>query len=96
MENIELPELVNVFLVDQNFNETLLTAKINAAVTDLLMNNTAFLYQVLYRIDVKEEKVKRVFLDSPLLEVAAERITLLIIERQKEKVYWRSKYSKGE
>ena len=40
----------------------------------------------------KEEKVKKAFADNPLLEVAAERITKLIIERQIEKIQWRTNY----
>ena len=93
MENKELPELVNSFLKTNGLAEPALEKKIYNAVLDLLLNNTAFLYQVLYRIDVKEEKVKNSFLDSPQAEVAAERITALIIERQQEKIQWRRKYS---
>ncbi len=96
MENIELPELANSLLLTKGLNEVELRLKIYNAVLNLLLNNTAYLYQVLYRIDVKEEKVKESFLDSPLVEVAAERITTLIVNRQIEKIQWRAKYSQSE
>jgi hypothetical protein len=94
-EDKEFSELINTYLVSKNPEEAF-KAKLYPMVLNLLMNNTSLLYQVLYRIDVKEEKVKSVFVDNPLVELAAERITMLIIERQKEKIQWRNKYSEGE
>jgi hypothetical protein len=91
MDKETLPELINNFLTkkedQQSFRDKLYTI-----IQDLLMNDTGHLYQALYRIDVKEEKVKKVFEDNPLLEVAAERITQLIIDRQIEKIQWRERY----
>ncbi len=89
----DLPELVNSFLVGKVENDVLLRQKIRHAVLELLMGNISHLYQVLYRIDVKEEKVRNAFSDNPLAEVAAERIATLIIDRQLEKMKWRQKYS---
>jgi hypothetical protein len=89
----ELPELVNLFLIGKTENDIVVKEKIYQAVLELLMGNIAHLYQVLYRIDVKEEKVRDAFFDNPLAEVAAERITSLIIDRQLEKIKWRQKYS---
>jgi hypothetical protein len=88
----ELSELVKTYLVSKNSDEEF-KAKLYPIVVDLLMNNTSQLYQVLYRIDVEEAKVKNAFVDNPLAELVAERITMLIIERQKEKIQWREKYS---
>jgi hypothetical protein len=88
----ELSEFINTYLVAKNAEEEF-QAKLYPIVLEFLMNNTSKLYQVLYRIDVKEEKVKSAFVDNPVVEVAAERITMLIIERQKEKIQWREKYS---
>ncbi|HSZ24547.1 MAG TPA: hypothetical protein VK766_02455 [Cytophagaceae bacterium] len=90
-----LPVLINDYLFLKGEDENL-KEKISKKVEELLMHNTAYLYQILYRIDVREEKVKNVFIDSPLVNVAAERITNLIIERQKEKIQWREMYSKRE
>ena len=89
----DLPELVNSFLIGKVENDVLLRQKIRHAVLELLMGNISHLYQVLYRIDVKEEKVRNAFSDNPLAEVAAERIATLIIDRQLEKMKWRQKYS---
>ncbi|HWZ21796.1 MAG TPA: hypothetical protein VNW06_04035 [Cytophagaceae bacterium] len=89
----DLPELVNLFLIGKTVNDILVREKIYQAVLELLMGNISHLYQVLYRIDVKEEKVRNAFSDNPLAEVAAERITTLIIDRQLEKIKWRQKYS---
>jgi hypothetical protein len=91
----ELSELVNTYLVAKNSEEEFKT-KLYPVVLELLMNKASQLYQVLYRIDVKEEKVKNAFVDNPLAELAAERITMLIIERQKEKIQWREKYSSDQ
>ena len=88
----ELSEFINTYLVAKNAEEEF-QAKLYPIVLEFLMNNTSKLYQVLYRIDVKEEKVKSAFVDNAIVEVAAERITMLIIERQKEKIQWREKYS---
>lgn len=85
-----LPEIINSFTEgqDQEFHK-----KLYPVVLDLLMNNTSFLYQALYRLDVKEDKVKKAFEDNPEAELAAERISVLIVDRQKEKLIWRKKYS---
>lgn len=50
---------------------------------------------ILYRIDVKEQKVKEALANEPLTE-AAESIANLIINRQLEKVETRSKYGTGQ
>lgn len=48
---------------------------------------------ILYRIDVNEEKVKSILAESPIKE-ATDRIAELIIERQHQKLITRKKYSK--
>lgn len=90
-DNNTIPELINSFLSKGGDRQAFFD-KLYPIVSDLLLNDTAHLYQALYRIDVKEEKVKKAFEDNPLLEIAAERITKLIIERQIEKIQWRMKY----
>ncbi len=49
------------------------------------------LWNVLYRIDVAEKKVKEVIATTPYTEHAA-RIADLIIQRQQEKIISRKKY----
>ncbi len=92
MNNTGLPELIDSFLKGPGKEDVVLREKIYQTVLDLLMNNTSYLYQVLYRIDVPENKVKEAFKDNPLAEIAADRITILIIDRQLEKIHWRKKY----
>ncbi len=91
----QLPELIKTLFLNEE-KEGSIKSKLYPVVQELLLHDTARLYQVLYRIDVKEEKVKKAFDDNPLLEVVAERITNLIIERQMEKMQWRKKYSSRE
>ncbi len=92
MKDQDLPALVTAFLVSEGKDEGFVK-KLYPIVLELLLHDTTRLYQALYRIDVKEDKVKNAFADNPLAEVAAERITALIMERQVEKIQWRKKYS---
>lgn len=54
-------------------------------VYDLLLHNFNKLVQLLYRIDVSEQKLKTLLNENPQTD-AAVIITDLIIERQKEKI----------
>jgi hypothetical protein len=90
-----LPELVSLYL-DTTAASPDLDQRLYQAVLDLLLHDTAALYQVLYRIDVSEAKVKAVFEDAPLAEEAASRIVALIMARQQEKLYWRRKYQSDD
>jgi hypothetical protein len=57
----------------------------------LLHSNPALLMSIIYKIDVSERKVRRVFEDESGVDLVA-RLTELIIERQLEKVRIRKQY----
>ena len=95
MENNQLPELVKSFLDSKGVEEEL-KEKIYQAVLALLMYDTTKLYNVLYRIDINESLVKQAFNDSPTAETAASRLTALIIERQLQKIEFRTRYPKND
>lgn len=59
----------------------------------LLDHDMERLLQVLYRIDVHEEKVKEVMTTYAVEELAAE-LAQLVIERLRQKVYYRNKYGR--
>lgn len=61
-----------------------------AAINNLLHNDFSKLLQILYRIDVDENKLKRALFESTL--PAAEIIADLIIERMLQKIHFRKMY----
>jgi hypothetical protein len=72
-----------------NFKE-LLTAHL----VNLLLNQTEYLWQQLYRMDVDERKVKALFDMNNPKEIAP-ALADLIIERQMQKIATKKKYSGG-
>lgn len=61
-------------------------------VAQLLDHDMEKLLQILYRVDVSESKVKRILsLSDP--EHLCNELTHAIIDRMKQKLYYRSKYS---
>lgn len=61
-----------------------------AVINNLLHNDFSKLLQILYRIDVDENKLKRALFESTL--PAAETIADLIIERMLQKIHFRKMY----
>ena len=79
---IKVAELLSVSLkTDENENIRLIFDRIN----ELLQKDFPALLNILYRIDVNEEKLKSLLKSQPGTD-AAVLITQLIIERQKEKL----------
>ena len=70
---------------------TLIKEILSERIRYLIDTNVEQLMQVLYRIDVNEQKVKEIIAVQPL-DVAIELIAELIIERQLQKVSTRLKY----
>ena len=60
----------------------------------LASNHFEDLLRLLYRIDVSEEKV-RAMLKSSRGQNSSAIIASLIIERQKQKIYWRNKFKQN-
>ena len=65
-------------------------AQLVSVINDLLHNDFSKLLQILYRIDVDENKLKRALFESTL--PAAETIVDLIIERMLLKIHFRKMY----
>lgn len=64
--------------------------ELNVVITFLLEKDPERLFQGLYRMDVDEGKIKQAF--SQLSgERLVEKISVLIVARQKLKIYWREK-----
>jgi hypothetical protein len=66
---------------------------INQQVTHLLDHDINQLFNILYRIDISEHRVKDTFQHHNEHEAIAKQLTLLIIERLKQKIALRKKYS---
>ena len=70
-------------------NHDTLVKELTRAIEFLIEKDFEKLMHILYRIDVKEAKVKTVF---GLQHDVAQQIALLIIEREEQKVITRAKY----
>ena len=66
---------------------------IHDSVAALLDREINQLFQLLYRIDISEQAVKKVFLENNDKTHISEQLTHLIIERIKQKIALRKKYS---
>lgn len=64
-------------------------------IRDLIDHDFEQLLNILYRIDVSEEKIKKYLSENPPGEAPA-LIADLIIEREMQKVVTRMQYSRGE
>lgn len=62
-------------------------------VSYLLDHEINNLFQILYKIDISEHKVKSVFQNSSEQKNISIQLTALIIERLKQKIVLRKKYS---
>ncbi len=95
MPDNTLIEILNNQL-DTNFQETIpkqqLLEKLTLFIDDLIQNNFQKLVTILYKIDVNEKKLKQLLLESDGVN-AARIISMLIIERQQQKIESRKKFS---
>ncbi len=83
--DFDLPETVD--------NENL-KALLQARIVYLLMHDLPRLWNILYRIDVNERKVKQLF-EGNQAELIAPGLTDLILSRLREKAETRLKYRQG-
>ena len=77
--------------VESILDEKALLELFTKRVEEMMRDDLGLLLSSLYRLDVYEDKIQRA-LKSPTVP-AAEGIARLIIERQKEKILTRKKYS---
>lgn len=81
-------------LIQEVDNEEQLLQLIEQLVQELIDNDFEKLLLVLYRLDISEKKVKTA-LEVEGAENAANSIAKLILEREREKIKTREKYSDG-
>jgi hypothetical protein len=68
-----------------------LQEKIAAEVSYLLRNNPERLLNLMYRLDIDENKF-RFIIQNGLEANIAQQLAELVLEREMQKVYWRNKY----
>ncbi|MDB5273077.1 MAG: hypothetical protein JWO58_1444 [Chitinophagaceae bacterium] len=66
---------------------------IHRGISKLMSRDVQLLFQLLYRIDVKESLVKEIFQDSTQQDDLIHKLTLLVIARLKQKAEIRRNYS---
>jgi hypothetical protein len=93
-ESNETPgdDIVNLVLASkeiQVLQDDSILQSLAAYLNHLILTDFEALVQLLYRIDVSEEKLKKLLRDNPEMD-AGLMIAALIIERQKEKIISRS------
>ena len=68
-----------------------LQEKIASVISQLLRNNPERLLNLMYRLDIDENKFRFVIQNGPE-ENVARQLAELVLEREMQKVYWRNKY----
>jgi len=89
MDEHELRELLSK-QTDIEFSE-FLKAKVSAYINDLIRNDFQKLLRILYKIDVDEEKLKKILKEDTERD-AGEIIADLILEREKQKIETRKQF----
>ena len=84
---------LNTLQTSTSLDEDTVYSFIHNGLSDLLVRDVQLLFQLLYRIDVKENLVKEIFNRSEQSEDIVHQLTLLIIERLKQKAEIRRRYT---
>lgn len=96
---MEQPELLPENLWQENdeavLNDHAFRQKLEDGINNLILHNFEKLVQLLYRIDVYEDKLKGMLADNAN-EDAAKIIAALIIERQLQKIKSRAAFKKDD
>jgi hypothetical protein len=94
MQNEELIQTINTDLaitLSEKISAEALQAELSTYIDHLIKTDFEKLVALLYRIDVNEEKLKYFLIDHPN-EDAGNTIAALIIERQLQKIKFRSQF----
>lgn len=89
----DLLSKINALEKTDSWNDETVYSYIFTGISDLLERDVQILFQLLYRIDVKESLVKEVFQQAEEPHEIAARLTALIIARIKQKIEIRRRYS---
>ncbi|MCU7551654.1 hypothetical protein OCK74_21215 [Chitinophagaceae bacterium LB-8] len=84
--------LQNAVLPATNKEENL--QQLALVINDLIVHDFERLIRILYRVDVDENKLKKMLLDCPQAD-AGILIANLLIERQEQKEYYKKMFSKS-
>jgi len=68
-----------------------LQEKIALVITQLLQREPERLFQLMYRLDVDEQKFRQLLERAPNATVVTE-LSVLVLEREMLRVYWRNRY----
>lgn len=90
--NLKVLRELDFTLPHENPNWEELLDAITQQVAFMLTSKTEALMQALYRLDVREYKLRAV-LDHEAPENWAASIARLIVDREKERLMWREKYA---
>jgi hypothetical protein len=89
----DLLSKINALEKAPSWNDEAVYSFLHKGVSELLSRDIQLLFQLLYRIDVKETLVKEAFQQSDLSDDVAHRLTELIVARLKQKAEIRRRYS---
>ena len=87
-----LQQVHNLLNIQSTNDETFET--LAAHLEHLLNNDFNGLLSILYRVDVSEQKIKRALAKNKANQSAGETIANLLVERQMQKLKFRSEYNK--
>ena len=94
--NKALTAVVNDLQIEETISERSSAEQLEVLVTfidDLIRNDFNRLLSILYRVDISEEKLKRMLAENKDTQVrSAELIAQLLVEREQEKIISRAKY----
>ena len=94
--NKALTAVVNDLQIEETVSERSSAEQLELLVTfidDLIRNDFNRLLSILYRVDISEEKLKRMLAENKDTQVrSAELIAQLLVEREQEKIISRAKY----
>jgi hypothetical protein len=84
-------------IIESNRYKTLSEFKdyLASKISYLIENNFDLLINILYRIDIGEEKLQKLFAGKNKQNIP-EALSDLIIERQLQKIHFRKKYKQGD
>ena len=96
--NKALTAVVNDLQIEESVSERSSEEQLKVLVTfidDLIRNDFNRLLSILYRVDISEEKLKRMLAENKDTQVrSAELIAQLLVEREQEKIISRAKYKR--
>lgn len=91
VKNFNIPEFSDALSHYEDLHKVL-----SLHIRELLDTGMERLMQILYRIDVSEEAVKRAFAEGQSINGIADRLARLCIERQLQKIRTREEYKNGK